>query len=218
MHDERLFPAELYHGTDRRLVSLSAEERSELRRLCCAISEIAYQRFVDYGMSISNLFTYKERRGESLGSAWVTFCNSFQQYECFRSGSQLYQYDAFYLTTGKMRASNYARSSGVFGELGNNALHLYRSAQKIWDIKHDADLDTASMIECFEEACKHKPDPVILVFSNVPERFLLWEDGKQIEWDFFESSLANPDNINSLRCASGFPIHDYLPSIIEVTW
>lgn len=205
----QIISTKLYHGTDNRVFTSSEEERLFFAALCSDIAEFSYQKFLEDGLSISaGLFEYKRKRGDLLGNDYYSLLDCFQKYDSYKKGSQYYQYNNLYLTSLRDKAEHYARLSNVFGERGHVAFCLYQSALKLWDIKCEADPIMLCKIEQFEELCCYKPEPIILVFENVPKQYLLGEFGKQIDWE---------DNIEtSFRCSSDFLISDYLSSIIHI--
>ena len=213
---KRIFPKELYHGTDSCIFYSSDEERTRRRILCSDISEYLYQKFVADGMSVYRLTEYKKKRIDQIGNIWFKFCDSFQKYDSFRNKSPLYEYDSFYVTNSKARAERYARSSFVFGEKGDIAFWLYNTAIKVWDIKAEMNCEMQNKAQQFEIICNEKPNPIIIVFENVPEQWLLREDGKEIDWNTEEVLFLDNDIQLSLRCVFDCTILERISRIIKV--
>lgn len=199
MGEERLFPKELYHGTDLRVLGYSNAERFQLLSICSEIAEYAYQRLIEDGMSVFRLSPYKEKRGITIGADWNKFIAFFAKYDSFRRGSSMYQYEHVYLTDFYPFAVSYARDSFIIGERGAMAYWMWKVAAKIWDLQNEADSILLEKWNCLERKAIEKPKPIILVFDNVLETALRSEQGDDINWERDEKQYASKDSGKSFR-------------------
>lgn len=217
MSEDIYFPNDLFHGTDKKVLSYSQEKRDGIKTLCINIAEYFYQRFLEDGMSVLSISQYKEKRSAVIKDDWINFLRSFQQYDSHRRGSEYYQYDCFYLTTSKDRAKRYARLSFIYGEIGSIADCLYRSAKKIWGIRDLSDSSESihQMITTFEAIRSKVPEPVILSFGKIPKMYLLRENGEHIDWPTMERYYTSRDLETSFRCT--MKMQELTYSVIQLT-
>lgn len=171
----------LYHGTDKKVLDYSRDERIEIQALCVSISDHAYQLLSEDGLSVFSPSKYKAKRLSEIGEYWTHVINAFQKYDSRKNGSKLYEYGSLYLTGDKGKAKWYARGAYVLGEQGKTAYWLYTAASRIWDLKA-CDPYMSRRFERFEELIAKPRIPVILTFNDIPKNDLLSEKGEEIDW------------------------------------
>ena len=182
-------PITLYHGTDKKLLDYSEEERIAIQKLCTQISDYCYYLFLDDGLSIFSPTNYKIKRGSEIGDSWSYFLNAFQKYDTRKKDSPLYQYDFLYLTGDRKKAENYARNANIMGEQGIVAYWLYVAASRVWDLQRTSQ-DLVELIESFQILTTKPSIPILLTFTNIPKDDLLSERGEEMQWEAWGDSIT----------------------------
>ena len=181
MNQVDTMPIPLYHGTDKKVLDYSRNERIEIQALCVSISDYAYQLFSEDGLSVFSPSKYKAKRISEIGEYWLYMLDAFQRYDSRKNGSNLYEYGSLYLTGDKGKAKWYARGAYILGEQGKTAYWLYTAASKIWNLKA-CNPYMSRRFERFEELIAKPRIPVILTFNDIPKNDLFSEKGEEIDW------------------------------------
>lgn len=182
-------PVPLYHGTDKKIIDYSAEERTRIQELCIMISDYTFQLLSEDGLSVSSLFKYKAKRQLVFGDSWPQIMDAFQKYDSRKKGSNLYQYGSVYLTGDRRKAEIYARDAFIMGEQGKVAYWLYVAASKIWNLK-ECNPDMIDCCDSFESLMLKPHIPVLITFDSIPEEDLLNERGETIDWDLLGDAVT----------------------------
>ena len=182
-------PIPLYHGTDRKILNYSENERIEIQNICFTISDYIYHLLVEDGLSLSSLSKYKNKRLSEIGDYWPRVIDVFQRYDSRKKGSKLYQYGYIYLTGDREKAENYARNAFVMGEQGNIAYWLYLAASNIWNLK-ELNPDMKRLFISFENLIEKPRIPVLLTFIGIQKDDLLREHGEEINWEMWGNLIT----------------------------
>ncbi len=142
-------PKYLYHGTDAKIVRLSAEDRKEYVALCQKVADEAFAFIDGFGIEkASNAL--KDGELES----WVKEAHGNMQAQT--QGHGWYQYGDFYLAKPLLNACIYAMHAFAGGELARNAYRLAKGAEALGH-----DIAGANTIISFAEK---KKEPVVFAF------------------------------------------------------
>ena len=179
-----IIPIPLYHGTDRKILNYSENERAEIQNICSTISDYIYHLLVEDGLSLSSLAKYKNKRLSEIGDYWPQVIDAFQRYDSRKKGSKLYQYGSIYLTGDRKKAEGFARNAFVMGEQGNIAYWLYLAASNIWNLK-ELNPDMKRLFISFENLIEKPRIPVLLTFIRIQKDDLLREHGEEINWEMW---------------------------------
>lgn len=182
-------PIPLYHGTDKKVLDYSENERVEIQNICLMISDYTYHLLAEDGMSMSSLSSYKAKHISEIGDCWPRVINAFQKHGSRKNSSKLYQYSSLYLTGDKHKAEGYARNAFIMGEQGDNAYWLYLAASRIWNLK-EYNPDMGDLVADFEKLIAKPHLPVILTFNRVLKEDLLGERGETIDWEMWGDAIT----------------------------
>lgn len=164
----------LYHGTDARIVRMSAEERKEHKQHCMLVVDFLWPFYDRSIFEIANLI------GDEQMTKRPLFWKAFICIGGYKNRNQQYQYEHFSLTNMKERAEAYAYNSFAGGELGLIAYELYQGAKEIgfdgWN-PTDEVISAARNIADFAEDVH---EPVLFSFDDYDLGLLRMEDGKDL--------------------------------------
>lgn len=110
-------------------------------------------------------------------------------------GNALFRYDSLYVTNSRKRASDYAKRSFIFGELGSIAFTLYTIAARVADIRSALSEVQNLQLDSFLQLTTKERQPVILVFKDVPQNELLLENGNPCWSGLFDFLRSEPTSI-----------------------
>ena len=193
----------LYHGTDRRMVLMSKEEREKYLKSC--MSMIAHLRniltpylgceqieHVRCGVKMY-ISEYKIMRFKSLMEErggkefWTNFFQTLLLLEAVlnkeeNNSCMNFKYGDLYLIGDKNKAINYARSAFAGGEQGLFAYHLIQGTE-ILGMLHLDSPEIEQNIITIKMFAESEPQPVVLQVSNIDYDCLLLESGKPVDID-----------------------------------
>ena len=186
----------LYHGTDARIIEMSAKERKsyfdDVKNVIDCLWNLLkpYMQNVYYDKHINGqvikvlepkLYEYKElitiKYGEVL---WYNIYEKLLMLSTRDDGNEYYQYGSLYLTNLKIKAGNYARRAFAGGELGLIAYRLIQAAEILeqYDFtENDAVMKSVNNVKAFAES---SPKPVIIPITEIDINYLFSENGKDL--------------------------------------
>ncbi len=187
----------LYHGTDKKVLSMSAEERAVAKmsafNLINYYSKIYIQNKFEFRDYRESAFPEHEKHSQFLKDKLKdSYSHTYHCYGMATSymKSSNYQYDSFYVTGIYERACDFARNATHFGELGDTAFTLWKGANLLgYEVDNSVigkDLDILQTIWQIPSC------PIIIKFEGLDREQLLFENGKKIDPvftdDFFEGA------------------------------
>lgn len=91
----------IYHGTDARILAMTAEEKEEWKKICIELATTLRPYFPDvYYLTI---FKKLFENGGREDIYW-NLCDTITRHDAMKNGNQEYQYGEIYLTNGLDRA------------------------------------------------------------------------------------------------------------------
>jgi len=166
-----------YHGTDARIVQMSAEKRNSLHNFC---KLVATQLRPYFPANILCLDLFKKPLDyESNPTPFLNLQNALTLCDGILGDSPLYNYDHFSITNSRERAKNYAYRSFAFGEIG---LMAYR----MLDVCLQMGLTKWGPYP-LKEFCKElldfaeaEPEPVVFEFDDLDINDIENENGEKV--------------------------------------
>lgn len=190
------FTIPLYHGTDRKLLSLSKEQREAAKasafNLIHYFADIYVKNefeFKDYHISASDKkekhnAELKEKLGDYHKSTWDAYSVACS------INKPNYQYNSLYLTGDYQKASRYAYGSNLFGEIGSVAYRLMHGA-KLMEYEIDSKfIETELLI--LNPIWEITPNPILIQFDNLDRKDLLTERGEEVDDDGSSDDFLKP--------------------------
>lgn len=168
-----------YHGTDRRLLEMSASERLKMRDCIERINSFIWPYLEPYDpihSQCGNYTLYKILKNDE-----VLMYNLLDKMVCWEKhlkGDSKYQYqkEGIYLAAHKVRAANYARRASCYGEIGAIAYTFLKAIEKIKPINWNPSENIKADIEFFLQFKNEKPQPVIVHIKGLPiEKIESWK-------------------------------------------
>lgn len=206
----------LYHGTDRKIIEMTNEERQERLRICDVVSAFSYdilsKKHVKFPAYSEEELAAKRKLEDIWNNLWILGIN---RYTGRINGNTLFQYDSLYVTNNFTRAESYAIHSPIIGERGNVAVLLYEAASRFVDLKSIADDSIRVDLEKFEVIKKEKFCPIVVVFEKVPKAWIKHENGADISWEF-EDFYAKGNPACSFRLSPDEPYDFATLNIIDI--
>lgn len=195
-------PKTLLHGTDARILSMSAEERNEMREACVSVSDTLfeyYEPLLEYhfgrGFGFQGIQAFMHKFLEEDGK-FTWYHNLKDKLTCWSSrknGSPLYQYEAdvTYLTIVESFACDFSWRARFFGEVGAIAHTLYYGYTKIFPkdfLKGVIDEEAVRKVEDFANGT---PQPIIIQipYSDLQPQLLEYEHGLRVGDYLFANNL-----------------------------
>lgn len=179
-----IYEGKLYHGTDRKVLGKTSEERRELADICFSVSKAAYELLKAKGIvgAVECPDCYKEQLGdiwwEIQGSAIVPF-------RARLNGAELFSYGHLYVTNSKKRAIYYAEKSNIYGEQGNIAYLLYK-VLSLLNLKVEIPSEYKPDFEKFEKLIVADKCPLIVEMMEVDRDSICFENGNPVSDEFLK--------------------------------
>lgn len=167
----------LYHGTDARILAMTAEEKDDWKRMCIELADMLRRYYPNmcYLDIFKSIFEKEDRK-----DIYFNLSEAIGRYEGMKNGSAKYQYGDIYLTNGLDRAKSYAYRSFAFGEVGLNAYRMLEAA-KFLGLKFDPKSRVASLSNQLWTFAHDNPQPIVLTFHHVSSDDLLLDNGKELK-------------------------------------
>ena len=193
----------LFHGTDRRLLNLSSEQRQELKDACVSFINYAFPILKDHGVSKMRM---NDKAG-LFGENQMRVIDAYIGASGMISGCKWFEYESSYLTANPGKAMSYARRSYLYGELGYIADSFQIALNSIgWDYANltPEQYNSYHLIKAAtEEIC---PDPVVLLYLGIPKDQIADESGRPVDWEHRIKSFLMDVNEGSFRVSQPFDI------------
>lgn len=194
----------LFHGTDRAIVSMTQEERNDLREACATV--------IDYLLPIYEENEFEKRTSlenkRDLEELHVKVINARSKASLRKSKNALYSYENVYLTFDPIKANVYAMNASICGELGYIAYWLLRGAKKLEYTLPIPNSEQETALQKLNLAGERRPDPVLVCYVGLHKDRLLTEKGTPIKWetqiDFFFKNFHHGE----VRVLGDFDISD----------
>ena len=202
----------LYHGTDARIIEMSADERKQYLADCNLAIDALFPYFkplfqwekVEKIINNQKSFTYEyalKKYEKALNDkngpyGYYNLLEKIMMLDARNNGSGLYQYNDLYLCSSKDTAIRYARRSFAGGEIGLNAIRLIEGADVITfdNFKIDDNQQRAiDRVRDFAEVGNGRP--AVVTIENIDINYLTFEDGKELYQDDIED-LTNGKDYN----------------------
>lgn len=180
----------LYHGTDERILSMSAEKRKAFHADCKAIADALWPFFEPNVLGQETLIgedgemmererieMYRKRFSSIEGYRRFVLSVSIY-YRSHHLEDTLFDHDALYLTSFRDAADRYAVRAGYFGEIGFVAYHLSLAARLCqYTIKDSTIASKVDMLIDFAESDHH---PVVVEITSYDPDLLRAERGEEL--------------------------------------
>lgn len=180
------FPLPLFHGTDKKILNLSTQEISNIRKFNRIAFDSLYKNLLNNNFNpLSSEFCPKPDDPEKniklknkkkfdddcikmFGKTnYQNIVNTFIHADSISNqDSNLWNYNYFFATTGTMRAYNYAALSSWFGELGYFTHWLYTAAIKKIDLSNIPEIEKEA-INYISSIYDNDPQPIILYIDKI---------------------------------------------------
>lgn len=169
----------LFHGTDKRILSKSLEERQELRKACDILIEFYSPVVREY----TRTHKYKDNPIPLMFS--LMDCDSVAY--CKLSNSSLYEYDATYVTGDLSKAIRYARRAMVYGELGYLVSTFITATREFGLTLPEMNEEQKKAYGLIVGYMKEPTQPVVLVFKDIDKSLIKFEHNRDVDWDIVQS-------------------------------
>lgn len=184
----------LYHGTDRKVLSMSLEERLKAKKSAFVLINYFSKVYVQ------NKFEFKDFRESAIPEhdRHIEFLkkklkdNYAHTYHCYGMctsymKSPNYQYDSFYVTGIYNRACDFAQKATHFGEIEDTAYTLWNGANLLgYEIDN---LEIQDDLLILKNIWGLPSSPVLIKFDGLDREQLLFESGAEIELSMDENSF-----------------------------
>lgn len=186
---DRLQVPTLYHGTDKKMLRMTEEERNSYKSLCLQVIDYFYPIFKSlfyhdtaWNLDQIGLDTKTERK----------LYDVIGRISCFKNEAPRYQYpdNIFYLSSWERYAYGYAKDSFAGGEIGANAFYLCLAATHAFkhNMVFDKDIETA--VKKILEFGNKEKEPIVIPFDNLKVEYLRDEAGYLLtQFDFSNLSF-----------------------------
>lgn len=189
-----------YHGTDLKVLNMTAEQRSMLKVACCSI----IKRWGDCMGYLYGSETAKTLIEESnCPISYKDFADAYCAFHENINGDKDYEYpdDVIYLTQFKIDAIDYANHAFAVGELGFIA-YVFCKVGEI--VAPDQLSEQEKCFVKFVECCDRMP--VVLKFTDIDINLLRFEDGRELQPEFIER-LTKGEKWCSYRYLGSLPMN-----------
>lgn len=217
------YPFPLFHGTDKKILSLSNQEIRNARIYTNEGLKLLYNLLIennfdpcskefsvespedpDKEIKRKKLNKFNEDGKKLFGKEiFNNICNSMIHVPSILKGNtNLWSYKNFYVTTGPRRAYNYAAMSNWFGELGYFTHWLYVAVKELnlkFNMLSKAQEDSIAFISSITN---NTPEPIILYINHIKTTELETENK-------FEKTLKFPTTQNSFKVIKDIDIHSF---------
>lgn len=188
----------LFHGTDRRVIEMSDNERMEYLDDCSRSIDYLWPFYEPIYKKDLTIGVLKERliSDEDI-SVWYNLCNALTCNNARLNGNQSYQYGDFYLTTEEWKAENYARRAFAGGEKGLIAYRMYDAAQRIKFDNWYPSTEVARAFKRIKDFAECKEEPIVLAFNNLDIKYMSDAKGRPIMVGVFQDlRYTKPIDLN----------------------
>lgn len=200
----------LFHGTNLRIASLSAQERFAYKDACLLTAKHFWQFFEEYSNFESPLIFYKldtlkkKLPQESIPNLYANLLDKITLYKAFLNGRQRYQYDkeVTYVCTGQIAAQRYAYRSFAGGEMGLIVFSMLEACKAMGIKYENTDSVTLNSIKKVEEFAASAPQPAIIPITEYDMELLSFEDGKSIPSNMFEMLFEAGTSVSLKYCGN----------------
>lgn len=192
----------LFHGTDRAIYEMGQEKRAELREACLTVIDCLLPVYVSHdfrGMT-------SQEQDAVLGGLRVRILDAYSKATYRRDNSPLYQHDNVYLSFDPNDATVYAQYAWVCGELGYIAYWLWRGTELLGYTLPSMTDKQAKALQMVRDAGARTPDPVTLMFCDIPKENLKTDRGDDIDWDRQIDWFLRNVHVGRLRVLGDFDI------------
>jgi len=117
---EHVLPYPLYHGTDKKVLDLSDEDRKTLKQECFNVLDYLYKVLKDEDFLHTKGFQNLENDRQRMEIATV-----FVDVQSYYEESGLFQYNDIYFSIAAAEAAEYAKHANYFGEIGYYTYFFY---------------------------------------------------------------------------------------------
>ena len=166
-----IFEKPLFHGTDAFIVSMTEEERQDMKQKCFLAIEMLF-----------NLYEkneYQKCFDKPTENKEINDLNSiYLQVDALMSKSSSYEYDNTYLTQEIDKAVYYAKIAYHFGELGYFAWKMIKGLELTgYKLPENITEEQQVALDSVIGFADHDSEPVIFTFKNLPLENLMDEMG-----------------------------------------
>lgn len=173
---DRLQVPTLYHGTDKKMLRMTEDERNTYKSLCLQVIDYFYPIFK------SHFYHDPAWNLEQIGLDAITTSKLYDVIGCIRSfknEAPRFQYpdNIIYLSSMEHCAYGYAKDSFAGGEIGANAFYLCLAATHAFkhNMVFDKDIETA--VKKILEFGNREKEPIVIPFDNLKVEYLRDEAG-----------------------------------------
>lgn len=174
----------LYHGTDRKVLAMSPEERTEAKKSAFVLINYYFNVFIQNGFEfkdyrITSKPEYDKHNQELREKLGIFERETWDAYTvaCLLNKPD-YQYESFYLTGDYDKACRYARRAAYFGEIGSVAYRLWHGATLL---NYTSELHTIeSDLQKLQSIWELPNKPVLIKFPYLEKNQLLDEKGVEV--------------------------------------
>lgn len=166
-----VFEEPLYHGTDSFIVSMSDEERLEMKQKCFLVIELLYD--------IYNKNEFQKNYDKPSENKEVNdLISIYLQVDALMNKCSSYEYDCTYLTRDIDKAVCYAKMAYHYGELGYFAWAMLKGMELTgYTLQSKITDEQQAAIDSVIGFADHDSEPVIYIFKNIPLENLMDEMG-----------------------------------------
>lgn len=166
-----LFENPLYHGTDLYVVSMSEEERQDMKKKCFLVLELLFKLYEKNEFQKNYNKPTDDKKINELNSIYM-------QVRAVINKSSSYQYECTYLTQDINKAIYYSKLAFHFGELGYFAWKMLKGMELVgYTLPLDISREQQDAIDSVIGFADHDSEPVIFTFKNLPLENLMDEMG-----------------------------------------
>ncbi|MBQ0050445.1 MAG: hypothetical protein KBT11_00100 [Treponema sp.] len=166
-----VFENPLYHGTDAYVISMSEEERQDMKQKCFVVIDLLYKLY--------ERNEYQKNFDKPTENKEINDLNSiYSQVNALINKSSSYEYECTYLTQDIDKAAYYAKFAYHFGELGYFAWKMLKGLELTgYRLPEDITEKQQAAIDSVIGFADHDSEPVIFTFKNIPIDKLMGEMG-----------------------------------------
>ena len=202
----------LFHGTDRAILAMTQQERVKLRTACATV--------IDYLLPIYEENKFGNRKPDEnkrdLKELHAKVVDARGKATLRKEKNSLYSYENVYLTFDPHKAEVfYAPFASICGELGYIAYWLLQGAKRLGYTFPPQNEAQFLAIQMVEDAGTRIPDPVIVMYFNIPKERLKTERGRDIDWERQVDSFLRGIHYGEVRVVGEFNISNGIITSIE---
>lgn len=167
----------LYHGTDARIVRMSAEERKDMKDFCKMVAT-TLRRYFPAHLACLELFK-QPLAYDTDSTTYLNLLNALTLCDGMNSNSPNYNYDYFFVANWGSIAENYARRSFAFGEIGLMAYRILDVCLKM-GMKKWGPYPLRDFCKRIIDFAEGEPQPVVFAFDDLDLNCVERANGKKI--------------------------------------